>query len=67
MHLLFVEKQTPEQILKEYPELEEYLQYPAHYTYMQEVANLNLSAYWKNVGYALFVHSRRRGFRVGRL
>ncbi len=58
MHLLFVEKWIPDQILAKYPELEEYLQYPAHYTYMQEVAGLKLASYWKNVDTpCLFIHA----------
>jgi alpha-beta hydrolase superfamily lysophospholipase len=49
MHLLYVEKQTPEQILAEHPTFTDYINYPAHYTFMQEVANLNLAHYWKTV------------------
>ncbi|MBU1920449.1 alpha/beta fold hydrolase [bacterium] len=57
MHLLFVEKWIPDQILAKYPDLEPFLEYPAHYTYMQEVANLNLSSLWKNIDTpCLFIH-----------
>jgi uncharacterized protein len=47
LHKLFVEKQTPEQILKDMPEAAEHLQYPAHFTYLQQVAAQNLPALWK--------------------
>lgn len=57
MHLLFVEKWVPEQILAKHPDLEPFLEYPAHYTYMQEVANLNLASLWKNIDTpCLFIH-----------
>lgn len=48
-HLL-VEKQTPEQILKDAPACSEYLESPAPYTYMQQLADLNLAEVWKKVG-----------------
>lgn len=57
MHLLFVEKWIPDQIIAKHPDLEPFLEYPAHYTYMQEVANLNLASLWKNIDTpCLFIH-----------
>jgi uncharacterized protein len=47
LHRLLVEKQTPEQILKEMPEAAQHVQYPAHHTYLQQVAAQNLPALWK--------------------
>ncbi len=49
MQKLFVEHQTPDQILAEDSALAGDLQYPAHYTFMQEVADLSLADYWKKV------------------
>lgn len=49
MHEIFVEHKTPEQILAVDPTLAEDLAYPAHYTFMQEVADLSLADYWKHV------------------
>lgn len=49
MHKLFVEHKKPEQILSEDSTLAEDLQYPAHFKFMQEVADLSLADYWKNV------------------
>jgi uncharacterized protein len=49
LHCLLVDKQSPERIAKEHPDCSEYLQYPAHYVYMQQVAALNLPQIWKAV------------------
>ncbi|MBL0062747.1 MAG: alpha/beta hydrolase [bacterium] len=49
MQKLFVEHQTPDQILAQDSSLAGDLQYPAHYTFMQEVADLSLADYWKKV------------------
>ena len=55
-HLL-LDKQTPEQILKDAPACAEYLAYPAPYTYIQQLADLNLAAVWKKVeSPALFIY-----------
>jgi uncharacterized protein len=47
LHKLLVEKQSPEQILKEMPEAAQHIHYPAHYTYLQQVAAQNMPALWK--------------------
>lgn len=47
---LLVEKQTPEQILKDAPGCSDYVQSPAPYTYMQQLADLNLAEVWKKAG-----------------
>ncbi len=46
---LLLEKQTPEQVLKDAPACSEYLDDPAPYTYMQQLADLNLAEVWKKV------------------
>ncbi|MBU0508739.1 alpha/beta fold hydrolase [bacterium] len=49
MHLLLIEKKTPDEILKDHPELSDELQYPTHYTFIQDLADLNLGREWMNV------------------
>ncbi|MFZ5434634.1 MAG: alpha/beta fold hydrolase [Calditrichota bacterium] len=49
MHLLLIEKQTPDEIVKAHPELADDLEYPAYYTFIQDIANLNLAREWMNV------------------
>jgi pimeloyl-ACP methyl ester carboxylesterase len=44
---MLVEKQTPGQILKDAPACAEYIEAPAPYTYMQQLADLNLAEVWK--------------------
>jgi len=54
---LLLDKQTPEQILKDTPACAEYLAYPAPYTYIQQLADLNLAEVWKKVeAPALFIY-----------
>ncbi|MDD5088684.1 MAG: alpha/beta fold hydrolase [bacterium] len=49
MHLLLIEKKTPDDILKDHPELADELEYPAHYTFIQDLADLNMAREWMNV------------------
>lgn len=49
LHCLLVDKKTPAEIVKEHPDCKESVSYPAHYTYMQQVADLNLPQVWKAV------------------
>ncbi len=49
-HQLLVEKKTPESILNHHPECESDLNYPAHHTYIQQIADLKLPQIWTNVG-----------------
>jgi pimeloyl-ACP methyl ester carboxylesterase len=49
LHKLLVDNQTPEQILQWDSTVAEDLQYPCHYTYIQEVAALNMAHEWKIV------------------
>jgi pimeloyl-ACP methyl ester carboxylesterase len=44
---MLVGKESPEQILKDAPICSEYLESPAPYTYMQQLADLNLAEVWK--------------------
>jgi uncharacterized protein len=54
-HRLLVERETPEQLLKEMPDCGEYISYPAPYTYMQQWAALNLAEEWKKVDVPVLV------------
>lgn len=50
LHRLYFDKQTPEQIARDVPQCAQLpIQAPAPYTYMQQVANLNLAELWKKV------------------
>ncbi|AZZ37476.1 hypothetical protein CIK05_11955 [Bdellovibrio sp. qaytius] len=42
----FINKKTPAEILKVYPQGKFYLEFPAHYTYMQQLADLDLAKNW---------------------
>ena len=54
---LITKRETPEQIAKDKPACEEFLQYPAHYSYMQQVGALDLPALWKRVSVpVLLIH-----------
>lgn len=45
---LLIEKKTPDEILKETPEAEPFVRaYPAHYTYIQQVADQPLAELWQ--------------------
>ncbi|MBV8859551.1 MAG: alpha/beta fold hydrolase [Acidobacteria bacterium] len=46
---MLVGKEAPEQILKDAPTCSEHLESPAPYTYMQQLADLNLAEVWKKV------------------
>jgi uncharacterized protein len=48
-HRLLVERETPEQLLKEMPSCGDYVAYPAPYTYMQQWAALTPAEEWKKV------------------
>ncbi len=48
-HRLLIEKQTPEQLLKDIPDCSDYIAYPAPYTFMQQWAALNLAEEWKKI------------------
>jgi len=48
-HRLLIERQTPEQILKDSPDCADFITYPAPYTYMQQWAALNPAEEWKKV------------------
>jgi len=48
-HRLLIEKQTPEQLLKDIPDCADYISYPAPYTFMQQWAALNLAEEWKKI------------------
>jgi pimeloyl-ACP methyl ester carboxylesterase len=48
-HRLLVEREAPEQLLKEMPSCGDYVAYPAPYTYMQQWAALTPAEEWKKV------------------
>lgn len=48
-HRLLIEREPPEQLLKEIPACGDYVSYPAPYTYMQQWAALNLAEEWKKI------------------
>jgi uncharacterized protein len=45
---LLVEHKTPDEIVKASPDCEQFVQYPAHYTYLQQIADLNYAKLWKD-------------------
>lgn len=50
LHYLLVEKMTPEEIIAKNKELEAFVSfYPRHYTYIQQLAELNLAEYWTKI------------------
>lgn len=56
-HKLLIERLAPEEILKQEPKCEEFIRYPAHPTYMQQIAALDPSELWKRVSApVLLVH-----------
>jgi hypothetical protein len=48
-HRLLIERQSPDQVLKELPSCKDYIEYPAPYSYMQQWAALNLAEEWRKV------------------
>lgn len=60
LHHLMVEKQTPQDIIAKYPETASFLRiYPQNYVYLQQVADVNLSAHWlKTNAHVLAVHGK---------
>jgi uncharacterized protein len=54
-HRLLIERQTPEQVLKDSPDCSDFITYPAAYTYMQQWAALNPAEEWKKVDVPVLV------------
>jgi alpha-beta hydrolase superfamily lysophospholipase len=54
-HRFLIEKRTPEQVVQEKPECKDHVNYPASYTYMQQIADLNLAVEWKKVDLPVLV------------
>jgi pimeloyl-ACP methyl ester carboxylesterase len=54
-HRLLIERETPEQVLKEIPGCGDYITYPAPYTFMQQWAALNPAQEWKRVNVPVLV------------
>jgi hypothetical protein len=49
MHALLVDRQTLDQVIASDSTCRPYVQYPAHYTYMQQVAAQDIAALWRSV------------------
>jgi len=54
-HRLLIERETPEQVIKEIPGCGDYITYPAPYTFMQQWAALNPAQEWKKVNVPVLV------------
>ncbi|MDT5120653.1 MAG: uncharacterized protein QOC96_135 [Acidobacteriota bacterium] len=54
-HRLLIERETPEQILKDSPTCKEYIEYPAPYTYMQQWAAISPAEEWKKISAPVLV------------
>lgn len=51
----YIGKKTPDQIKQVYPAGAAYLEFPAHYTYMQQLADLDLNVSWKKSSAKVFM------------
>ncbi len=51
----YIGKKTPDQIKQVYPAGAPYLEFPVHYTYMQQLADLNLNPSWKKSSAKVFM------------
>lgn len=57
MHEFYVMKRPLDELLREHPEWQEDLQYPASEQFMHDIADINLASYWKDVSCpTLFVY-----------
>ncbi len=55
-HRFLIEKQPPEQVVKEMPECKEHVRtFGVAYTYLQQIADLDLAAEWKKVDVPVLV------------
>lgn len=54
-HRFLIDKRTPEQVVQEMPECKDHVKFPASYTYMQQIADLNLAVEWKKVDLPVLV------------
>jgi pimeloyl-ACP methyl ester carboxylesterase len=54
-HRLLIERQTSTQVLKDIPACNDYISYPAPYTFMQQWAALNVAEEWKKVNAPVLV------------
>ena len=55
-HLFLVQKLRPEQIVKDHPECQDYVQtFGVSYTYLQQIADLDLAVEWKKVDVPVLV------------
>jgi pimeloyl-ACP methyl ester carboxylesterase len=66
LHELLVNQRAPEDILKDHPELGEDLQYPCHYTYIQQVAARNVMEDWRRVNVPVLLLWGRGDFVTAR-
>jgi uncharacterized protein len=61
-HRLLIEKQTPEQLLRDLPSCRESIEYPAPYTFIQQWAALNFGEMWKRAAAQTLVVSGKSDF-----
>lgn len=54
-HRFLIDKRTPEQVVQEKPECKDQVNFPASYTYMQQIADLDLAVEWKKVDVPVLV------------
>ena len=54
-HRFLIEKRTPEQVVQEKPECKDHVKFPVAYTYLQQIADLDLAAEWKKVDVPVLV------------
>jgi esterase/lipase len=68
MNLLLIQKETPEDIIKKFPELDVEFQAPAHYPkykYFQELQDLNLNKTWQTLPVPTLVVVGKADFVAG--
>lgn len=54
-HRFLIEKRTPEQVVHENGECKEHVTFPVAYTYLQQIADLDLAVEWKKVDVPVLV------------
>jgi uncharacterized protein len=54
-HAMLIEGERPDALLARRPDCQEFIQYPAPYTFMQQWAALDLSAEWKRVSVPVLI------------
>ena len=55
MHELLVEKRSPDAVVAERADCQQFMQYPAHHSYMHQIAEQNLPGLWKRLDVPVLV------------